>query len=249
MSLTAQVTPALLEYRVSELACTRFAISVRTVIRSTRGRQVRDEVARWGGTLVVTAGDSTEGIALVAWFDSLTAVRETPEGTLIPDPDGLIGGRYAGLLTPAGRYSTRREPFVPSGLAEVYDFRRVLEIVWPPLPPGPLGLGEAWEGDARSTIRRLSDSATAAGLLERYELTFAPRSSPTVLPDSLVAETVETEDGVLTWRRDVGLWSWVRSIDSEVTVRRGDAKSLTTNAQQEVAVQRIDGCTNTRNGR
>ena len=246
--LPAQVAPAALEYRLPELSCERFSVSVHTSIHTKLGRQERDELVRWSGTLVVTAKDSSGAIAVEAWFDSLTAVRDTPEATLRPDPDGLIGGRYAGTLTPAGRYSTRFEPFIPSGLAEVYDFRHVLALLWPPLPPGPLAVGESWEGEEPWTVRRLSDSTTVAGVFERYALTFAPRSSPTILPDSLVAETTETEDGVFTWRRDGGLWSWARSIDSEVKVVRGGRESLSTRAHQRVEIQRIDACETLGNG-
>lgn len=240
--LPAQVAPAALEYRLPELRCERFSVSVHTAIRNKLGPQERDDLVRWSGILVVTAKDSSGAIAVEAWFDSLTAVRDTPEATLRPDPNGLIGGRYAGTLTPAGRYSARLEPFIPSGLAEVYDFRHVLAMLWPPLPPGALAVGESWEGEAPWTVRRLSDSTTGAGVFERYALTFAPRSSRAVLPDSLVAETTETEDGVFTWRRDGGLWSWARSIESEVTVVRGDRESLNTRAHQRVEVQRLDGC-------
>jgi hypothetical protein len=242
--LTAQVARAPLEYRLPELACERFSVSVHTRIQSILGRQERDELVRWLGTLVVTAKDSAGVMAVEAWFDSLTAVRDTPEATLRPDPDGLIGGRYAGTLTPSGRYSARLEPFIPRGLAEVFDFRHVLEMLWPPLPPGPLMVGESWEGDEPWTIRRLIDSTLAAGVLERYALTFAPRSSPIILPDSLVAETTETEHGVFTWRRDGGLWSWARSVDSEVTVERGERESLSTRAHQRVEIRRLDGCKN-----
>ena len=242
MLLPAQVAPAALEYRLPELRCERFSVSVHTAIRNKLGPQERDDLVRWSGILVVTAKDSSGAIAVEAWFDSLTAVRDTPEATLRPDPDGLIGGRYAGTLTPAGRYSARLEPFIPSGLAEVYDFRHVLAMLWPPLPPGALAVGESWEGEAQWTVRRLSDSTTVAGMVERYALTFAPRSSRAVLPDSLVAETTETEDGVFTWRRDGGLWSWARSIESEVRVVRGDRESLNTRAHQRVEVQRLDGC-------
>ncbi|NNG17588.1 MAG: hypothetical protein HKM89_14020 [Gemmatimonadales bacterium] len=248
-SLPAQVSPGPLEYRLSVLACARFAVSVQTSIRSDLGRQQRNERVQWSGTLVVTAGDSADALVVEAWFDSLSAVRDTPGATLRPDPDGLIGGRYAGVLTRAGRYSARLQPFIPSGLAEVYDFRRVPELLWPPLPPGPLVVGESWEGDEAWVVRRLSDSTMAAGVLERYALTFAPRSSPTSLPDSLVAETTETEQGVFAWQRDGGLWSWARSIHSEVTVRRGDRTSLSTKARQEVVIQRIDRCDDAGNGR
>ena len=242
--LPAQGAPAPLAYRLPELVCERFSVSVHTSIQSTLGRQGRAEQVRWLGTLVVTATDSSGVMAVEAWFDSLTAVRHTPEATLRPDPDGLIGGRFAGTLTPAGRYSARLQPFIPRGLAEVFDFRHVLEMLWPPLPPGPLAVGESWEGDEPWAVHRLSDSTVAAGVLERYALTFAPRSSPTVLPDSLVAETTDTEDGVFTWQRDGGLWSWIRSIDSEVTVARDARESLSTRAHQRVEIQRIDGCKN-----
>jgi hypothetical protein len=240
--LSAQDAPGPLEYRLADLACRRFAVSVHTSIRSDLGRQERYERVEWSGTLVVTAEDSVGALVVHAWFDSLRASRETPEAMLRPDPDGLIGGRYAGVLGRAGRYSARLEPFIPSGLAELYDFGRVPQLLWPPLPLTSLVVGQSWEGEEEWRVRRLDDSTAAAGVLERYVLTFAPRSFPTALPDSLVAETTEIEEGVFSWQRDGGLWSWARSIDSEVLIRRGDRTSLSTKARQEVMVQRIGPC-------
>ena len=64
------------------------------------------------------AATSTGGVALEAWYDSLELRRRSGDQEVMADTDGLIGGRYRGLLAPDGHYSEHARPFVPDEVAE-----------------------------------------------------------------------------------------------------------------------------------
>jgi hypothetical protein len=101
------------------------------------------------------AGDT---VRLEAWYDSLAVRRSNREGSLEPDTDGMIGGRYRGRLTADGGYLSDARPFVPDGVAEVVDLSHALDQLFPRLPPRGLRVGASWRDPAGLEISRLSDS-------------------------------------------------------------------------------------------
>ena len=81
------------------------------------------------------ASAAADDVELEGWLDSLALWRRSPETTIRPDTDGLLGGRYRGGLTREGRYRSRVRPFVPDEVAEVAGMATALDDFFPPLPP------------------------------------------------------------------------------------------------------------------
>ncbi len=115
---------------------------------------------------MIRARDTLGGVAFDAWYDSLALARGSPAGELRPDTDGLLGGRYRGLLGPDGGYTAQARPFVPDEVAEVADLGAALDDLLPPLAPVALAPGQTWRGPS-TVIRRLADTAGAGGPLRR----------------------------------------------------------------------------------
>jgi hypothetical protein len=123
--LGAQGGPA--RYTEARLGCATFRETVETEIRTTMGTSAREERAGRAGLLLIRAIAGDSGLDLLAWFDSLTVWREGPEGRSVPDTEGLLGGRWRGLLESRGRYTGRVVPFIPDEVAGVADLRGILE--------------------------------------------------------------------------------------------------------------------------
>ena len=121
------------------------------------------------GVLSVRAADTAGGVSVEGWYDSLSMRRRTGEDELVPDTDGLIGGRYRGLLGPRGAYVSSASPFVPDEVAEVAELAGAFEDLFPPLPPRPLAAGASW-GDSTLQIRRLADTVVAGRAVRRFGL-------------------------------------------------------------------------------
>src|SRR5439155_20055617 len=101
--------------------CARFEENSRgRIVVETAGQRRQETVGRFG-RWSVRARDSASSIALEAWYDSLSVWREGPAGKSIPNTDGLLGGRYRGVLTSAGRYAVLARPFIPDEVAEVAE--------------------------------------------------------------------------------------------------------------------------------
>lgn len=169
------------------------------------------------------ARDSGGAVALEGWYDSLALRRRTSEGEVIPDTDGLIGGRYRGLLTPSGGYVEQARPFVPDEVAEVADLSAAGGDLLPRLPGGPLRPGETWR-DSALALTRVPDTVVAGRSLRHYRLEARSESRAAVprgdtVPIPLRQRTVE--QGEIYWSPRAGLIRRLRDITVEATVPAG----------------------------
>lgn len=217
----AQAAPA---YTAGRLHCARFAESSRShIVTETAGR-ARRAFAERDGILTFRARDTAGGIALEAWYDSL-AVRHGPADSLVsPDTDGLIGGRYRGLLGPGGEYQRLAAPFVPAQVAEAFDAASALDDLFPRLPPDPLAPGSSWTDGEGLEIERLADSVASGAPLRRYtvrrraeQFEAVPQGDTVPVP---LRQTSAAETRVV-WHPDAGLLRSSGETEIEVSIPAG----------------------------
>lgn len=215
-------------YDAGQLACARFVERADADIRGeTGGRTLNETGGRYGRWIVraVPAGDS--GARIEAWFDSLTIWRRSGDAMRSPDTDGVIGGRYRGLLSPDGEYIRSVSPFVPDQVAEFADLQDAFADLLPPLPPGLLPPGGVWRGPAGTSIERLGDSAGAAGPIQRYRLSRQHTRQDVSLDGSdtlrIPVRQATIEEGEFAWEPLRGLVSRSRRITVETDVPAGGA--------------------------
>ncbi len=210
-------------YSAAQLHCARFAetshsdIETQTARGSVKATAVRDGV--WS----FRAHDSSGGVVLEGWYDSLSLRRRTAESEVSADTDGLIGGRYRGLLLPAGGYVEIARPFVPDEVAEVADLSRVARDLFPPLPLKPLGRGESWMG-AGLELARLRDTVVAGRPLLRFRLEARDETRESIprgdtVPIPVRQTTLEVGD--IFWSPTSGLVRRARDITVEATIPSG----------------------------
>jgi hypothetical protein len=183
------------------------------------GEGTAERSARWQ----LRARDSAGAVALEGWYDSLTIRRHTAGGDLIPDTDGLIGGRFRGRLDPAGHYEPSARPFIPDEVAEVADLSAALDDLLPPLPVGPLEPG-ATSRSPGLAITRLADTAAGGRTLQRYSLELRRHASETTprgdtVPVALSQTT--TERGTYLWDPALGPVARTREIEVETSIPAG----------------------------
>ena len=214
-------------YTEDMLACAAFREEVRSEIRSETGTIFRDERAGRDGVLLVQAARGDSGVALTSWYDSLHLYRESPEGRIAPDPEGLLGGRWRGTLSAGGRYHGRESPFIPDDVAEIADLRGLMGDFFPML--------EAYPGREVS-IRRVGEEP---GGLGRYAWTIKFRADTSgVVDDTLVGPMSREfqESGTMTWDPVRGPIRWERTI----TVRgRIQASGPIKRGMRSTVVQRV----------
>jgi hypothetical protein len=217
---TAPSPPA---YSAAQLHCARFAETSRSEIETETARGSVKASADRDGVWTFRARDSSGGVALEAWYDSLSLRRRTAESEVTADTDGLIGGRYRGLLTPLGGYLEIARPFVPDEVAEIADLSGVARDLFPPLPPRPLGRGESWTGRGLE-LSRLPDTVVAGRALLRFRLQSegetreaVPRGDTVPIP---IRQTT-VEQGDIFWSPATGLIRRTRDITVETTVPTG----------------------------
>lgn len=210
-------------YSASQLHCARFAETSRSEVETETARGSVKSTADRHGIWSFRARDSSGGVALEGWYDSLSLRRRTADGEFSADTDGLIGGRYRGLLLPTGHYVETARPFVPDEVAEVADLSGVALDLFPPLPPGRLEPGESWAG-AGLALSRLPDTMVAGRPLLRFRLEArgeireaVPRGDTVPIP---VRQTT-VEQGKLVWSPASGLVRRIRDITIEATVPAG----------------------------
>jgi hypothetical protein len=233
-------------YAAAQFDSARFRHIAQSEIQpAVAGRERRERITV-AGLLVVhaqpAAGDS---IRLEAWWDSLEVRRSSRDGTLEPDTDGLIGGRYRGTLSSGGAYSAEARPFVPDGVGEVVDLSRVLEELFPTLPPRPLRVGERFRGAGGVEIRRLSDS-TAGDTLLRFRASRSRTSdSVTATGDtgSIPAKQTMREDEAFAWHPRRGLVRRDRTIVVATDIPAGGAvgRPVRSRVEQRVVIERVRG--------
>jgi hypothetical protein len=182
-------------------------------------------------------------VALEGWLDTLVLWRRSPEATIRPDTDGLIGGRYRGVLSRTGGYASQAQPFVPDEVAEVAGMATALDDFFPPLPPRRLHPGEVWQDSTQVRIQRLADSALSGVPLQRYalELTGEARSA-LVAHDSvpLRLHQVTRERGTFVWHPTLGLVRRQRNlvVETEVPASRTVRQAVRSRIEQQITVTR-----------
>jgi hypothetical protein len=218
----AAATP--FRYTPAQLDCATFIEHSRARLEAETGGRRRRETLVRSGVLQFRARASGGDVAIEAWYDTLALSRESPETTLVPETDGLLGGRFRGTLTPSGHYSVAARPFVPDEVAEVADVGGTLEDLLPPLPTAALAVGQTWSDGAGLELRRLHDSTASGRVIYRLALrarfhadTAAVRGDTTRLP---AAEDTE-EDGQVDWDQQRGLLRRRRHIVIETSVPAG----------------------------
>ena len=231
-------------YAAAQFACATFAEAVESELHVEMGGRTRVSRAGREGLLVVQGTGDSAGIRIGAWYDSLRVWRRAPEGELAPDPDGIIGGRFTGLLGPRGRYLATARPFLPSEIGEIVRLDRVLDDFFPRLPPIPLDPEQSWRDSTGSEIRRLADSVAGPARLGRFAYARAatlvqddPAATDTLTPG---LEEEGREAGRFVWHPQEGLLRIEREITvtSEVPVSRFVRAPVRSRLTQKVRVER-----------
>lgn len=235
-------------YVATQLDCAGFRERSRSDLQTyVAGRARREAVgidAEWRFRATPARADT---VALEGWLDTLSVWRRSEEDSVAPDTDGIIGGRYRGLLSGDGRYRADVRPFVPDPLLEVADLSRALEDLLPRLPPRPLAVGETWGDGAGLEIRRLADSAGAQGV-QRFRLTLRRDVSEARLRgDSLPLRLRQSvrEDGTFAWQTQAGLISRERNVtvDTYVPAEARVGRPVQARIEQRITLERMEqGC-------
>jgi hypothetical protein len=208
-------------YTANQLNCARFLEIGQSRILTEAGGRTRNQTSARRGRWQFRAAASSADVTVEGWLDSLVLSRSSPETTITPDTDGLLGGRYRGTLSRTGVYTSKVRPFVPDEVAELAEMGGALDDFFPALPSRMLKPGEEWADSAGLTIRRLPDSALSGVPLFRFALESRSESrvAPTpadTLPLKLRQETEER--GEFVWHPLLGLIRRDRRIVVETTV-------------------------------
>jgi hypothetical protein len=241
--------PALpLRYVPPQLQCATFSETSRSDLETyVAGRSRRETLGldgEWSFRASPAQGDS---VRIEAWFDTLAVWRRSPEGSLAPETDALIGGRYRGLLSADGRYRAEARPFVPDEIAEVADVSRELDDLLPRLPLQALAPGMTWTDGAGLEIRRLGDSAGTDSIL-RFRLSLRRENHEgTLRGDSLPLRLRQTtqEVGSFAWHARAGLLRRERHITVEtyVPIEPRVRRPVRSRVEQQVTLERLRaGC-------
>jgi hypothetical protein len=158
----------------------------------------------------------------------------------------VIGGRFKGLLTRLGGFTSVDRPFIPDDVAQVADVGDALEELLPPLPPIRLDPGGGWKDDFGTVIMRLGNETVAGREVERYRLVRRwSREESRLLPDSTTVRATrqESESGVYDWSDELGLVRWEREITVDVSVPAGGPvkQPFRTRIVQQASVERVGG--------
>lgn len=223
-SLHAQARiPSPPAYRAAQLHCARFAETSRSEIETQTARGSVKGATERDGIWSFHARDSGGAVVLEGWYDSLSLRRRTADDEVSADTDGLIGGRYRGVLRRSGGYVETATPFVPDEVAEVADLSGAGRDLLPPLPPGPLRPGESWK-DTGLELSRLPDTSVAGRPMLRFRLV-ARSDTREVLPrgDTVPVPVRQTtlEQGEIFWSPISGLVRRHRHITTEATIPSG----------------------------
>ena len=239
-------SPATFAYTASQIDCSSFAEHSRARLDGQTGTRLRRETLTRDGSWHLRARPARRGIRVEAWYDSLALTRESAEGTLTPDTDGLLGGRYRGTLTPRGAYTAEARPFIPDEVAEVAELSAAMDDLLPPLPPAALAIGQQWTDSGGLELRRLPDSTAGRRLIRRLALRARTETSrATVRGDTLTlpARQTSVEEGQVDWSPTEGLLRRERHIVVETSVPAGGPlrQPLRSRLEQEITLVRTGG--------
>ena len=233
-------------YTQAQLACAGFEEHSRARLDGQTGTRVRRETLTRDGLLQLRARPAGRALRIEAWYDSLSLTRESAEGTLTPDTDGLLGGRYRGKLTATGRYTAEARPFIPDEVAEVAELSAAMDDLLPPLPPVALSVGQHWTDSSGLELRRLSDSTAGKRVIRRLVLrSRIETGQATVRGDTLTLPARQTtvEEGQIGWEPTEGLVRRDRHIVVETSVPAGGPlrQPLRSRLEQDITLVRV-GC-------
>lgn len=211
-------------YRAEQFACATYLERARADLRSETGGGIRDEaILREGRWRMLGSADN--GVTRVeAWYDSLSLVRRTPGGDLVPDTDGVLGGRFRGELSPDGRWTASARPFVPTGVGEVTDVAAAFDEVLPRLPGFDLRAGGEWKDSTGKRFERQADSLAGGAPVIRLRYALErDGAAPLRLAAPVAGATqhVRTE-GTILWSAPRGLLRHERTNEVETFVPAGD---------------------------
>lgn len=233
-------------YAPQQLECARFREVSRSNLETYVGGRARRETLGLDGEWRFRAGPArADSVRLEAWFDTLAVSRRSEEGTLEPETDALIGGRYRGVLSPDGRYRADARPFVPDEVAEVADLSRALDDLLPRLPAGALAVGAVWTDGAGLEIRRLGDS-TGADSVARFRLTLRRETREGALRgDSIPLRLRQStrEEGTFAWHTRAGLLRRERhiTVETDVPAEPRVRRPVRSRVEQQVVLERLAG--------
>lgn len=231
-------------YTAVQLDCATFSDHSRARLEAETGGRRRRETLTRSGVLRFRAHAAGDDVGVEAWYDSLALSRESPETTLTPDTDGLIGGRFRGRFSPTGGYTVETRPFVPDEVGEVADVGGTLEDLFPPLPSGALGVGQSWSDGAGLGLRRLADSSANGRTIRRLALRLRARTdTASIRGDTtrLPAAELTTEDGQVDWDPERGLLRRTRHIVIETSVPAGGPLKLPFRSRLEQEEELVRG--------
>ena len=217
---TQHASPA---YTAAQLHCARFLETSRSEIETETARGAVKATTDRDGTWSFRARDSSGNVLVEAWYDSLSLRRRTGESEVRADTDGLIGGRYRGVLSPLGGFTETARPFVPDEVAEVADLSGAAADLLPALPPGGLAPGETWR-DSGLVLSRLPDTLVGRKPLLHFRLEARGEVGETVPRGDTVAipmKETTVEQGAIFWSPVVGLVRRTRDITVEAIIPSG----------------------------
>jgi hypothetical protein len=236
--------PASFRYSAAQLDCATFLEHSGARLQAETGSRRRRETLARDGVLRLRATAADSGIAIEAWYDSLALSRESPETTLVPDTDGLLGGRFRGTLSPTGQYAVRTRPFIPDEVAEVADVGLTMDDLLPPLPPPPMAVGRRWTNGEGLELERLPDSVAAGRTIHRLALRAHSKSDAASIrgdTTQLAATATTAEDGEVDWDPERGLLRRRRHLVIETTVPAGGPLKLPLRSRLEQEVELVRG--------
>jgi hypothetical protein len=230
------------KYVAHQLDCARFLELAESDIQTQSAGRVREQTSARRGVWQFRAEPAVDGVSLEGWMDSLSLWRKSKEGTLRPDTDGLLGGRYRGTLSPVGAWVSHARPFIPDEVAEVSGMASALDDFFPPLPARSLAPGRTWT-DSGVTIRRAADSAASGVPLARFELEIQRVTNGASVPGdtaSVRIRQVSREYGTFVWHPTLGLVRRERRITVETSVPAGRAirQPVRSRIEQRITVRR-----------
>jgi hypothetical protein len=212
------------QYAAAQLHCARFHEAARSEIETRSAGRIRRALAEREGSWSFRARDTAGGVALEGWYDSLAIRHGTPDTLATPDTDGIIGGRYRGLLDPTGGYRRLAAPFVPDDIAEATDAAAALDDLFPHLPAATLEPGARSSDGAGLEAERLADSSAGGATLRRYAVRrrgaateVVPRGDTVPVP---VRQTT-TDQARIAWDQRLGLVRAERETVVETTIPAG----------------------------
>ena len=212
-----------LAYRPTQFACATYLERSRTDLRSETAGEIRAETVRRDGRWRMLGTPAPRGTAIEAWYDSLSLVRRIPDGDLIPDTDGVIGGRFRGLLAPDGRWQRQVAPFVPASIGEVADVAAALDNLLPRLPAFDLRPGGTWKDGTGLVVTRLSDSLTSGQVIVRLHYEEQRKEqAPLQVEEPVVGATQQVNiEGEVRFEEARGLLRHERSGEIQTFVHSG----------------------------